>query len=155
MRYSRCLRRASPTVAVSTAVRAGIHVANAAAPQRRGSGEATPFDYDAWRTLRTIPEIAMLSYGSSIITGGNDPERVKGARITASLMPTLGIVPAIGRGFVDAEDGDEVPRVAILGDGLWRRQFATDPSIVGRQVEIDGASWTIVGIMPRGAILPG
>jgi putative ABC transport system permease protein len=117
--------------------------------------EATPFDYDAWRTLRTVPEIAMLAYGSFSITGGNDPERVKGARVTASLMPTLGLVPAIGRGFIDAEDGDEVPRVVILADGLWRRRFAADPSIVGRQVEIDGASWTVVGIMPRGAILPG
>jgi hypothetical protein len=71
--------------------------------------EATAFDYDAWRTLRTFPEIAMLTYSSFSITGGNDPERVKGARVTASLMPTLGIVPAIGRGFIDAEDGDEVP----------------------------------------------
>jgi putative ABC transport system permease protein len=117
--------------------------------------EATPFDYDAWRTLRTIPEIAMLTFGSFSITGGNDPERVKGARVTASLMPTLGIAPAIGRGFTAAEDGDDVARVVILADALWRRRFGADPAIVGRQVEIDGASWTVVGIMPRGALLPG
>jgi len=117
--------------------------------------EATPYDYDAWRTLRTIPEVAMMAYGSFSITGGNDPERVKGARVTASLMPTLGIAPAIGRNFTAAEDGDEASRVVILADALWRRRFGADPSIVGRQVEIDGASSTVIGIMPRGALLPG
>jgi len=117
--------------------------------------EATPWDFLAWRGLRTIHEVAMLGFGSFNVTGNNDPERVKGARVTASLFPLLGITPALGRPFTAAEDYDGVERVAIIGDGLWRRRYGGDPSIVGRQIDIEGFSWTVVGIMPRHALLPG
>jgi len=118
--------------------------------------EATPFDYTAWHALRSLSNIAMVTYGSFTLTGGSaEPERVRGARMTASMMPTLGIAPAIGRGFVASEDLDDVPRVAILSDGLWRRRFGGDPAIVGRSIEIEGNPWTVVGVMPRGALMPG
>ena len=117
--------------------------------------EATPWDFLAWRGLRTIREVAMLGFGSFNLTGNNDPERIKGARVTASLFPLLGIAPALGRPFTAAEDYDGVERVAIIGDGLWRRRYGGDPSIVGRQIDIEGFSWTVVGIMPRHALLPG
>ena len=97
----------------------------------------------------------MLTFGSFSVTGNNDPERVKGARLTASLFPLLGITPAIGRPFTPAEDSDDVERVVILGDGLWRRRYGGDPSILGRPIDIEGSPWTVIGIMPRGARLPG
>jgi len=118
--------------------------------------EATPFDYDAWRSLRSLSEIGMIAYGSFTLTGdAEDPERVRGTRVTASLMPMLGLSPTIGRGFMTAEDLDDAPAVAILSDGLWRRRYGADPSIVGRAIQIDGVPSTVVGIMPRRASLPG
>jgi len=118
--------------------------------------EATPFDYTAWQTLRSLSSLGMTTFGSFTLNGGDgEPERVRGARMTASTMPTLGIAPAIGRGFVTAEDLNDAPAVAILSDGLWRRRFGADPGVVGRSIEIDGTPSTIVGIMPRGARLPG
>ncbi len=118
--------------------------------------EATPFDYEAWRGLRSMASVAMMQYGSFTLTGGADePERVRGARVTASLMPLLGIAPAIGRGFTGAEDADDSPAVVVLSDGVWRRRFGADPAAVGRSVEIDGVPRTIVGVMPRGAAPPG
>ena len=119
--------------------------------------EATPFDYAAWRDgLRSLSDVAMATFGSFTLTGGTaEPERVRGARMTASMLPALGIAPAIGRAFAPSEDLDDVPAVAILSDGLWRRRFGADPATVGRTIEIDGARWTVVGVMPRGAMLPG
>src|SRR5439155_9461068 len=118
--------------------------------------EATPFDYTAWTGLHSLSNLGMTTFGSFTLTGGSgEPERVRGARMTASMMPTLGIAPAIGRGFVTAEDLDDVARVAVLSDGLWRRRFGADPTIVGRSIEIDGSPWTVVGIMALGARLPG
>ena len=118
--------------------------------------EATPFDYDAWRSLRSLSEIGMIAYGSFTLTGdAEDPERVRGTRVTASLMPLLGLSPTIGRGFTTAEDLDDAPAAAILSDGLWRRRYGADPSIVGRAIQIDGLPSTVVGIMPRRASLPG
>jgi putative ABC transport system permease protein len=118
--------------------------------------EATPYDYSAWQELRSLSSIAMVTFGSFTVTGGTaEPERVRGARLTASMMPTLGITPALGRPFTAAEDFDRSPAVAILGDGLWRRRFGSDPAAIGRSIEIDGTLWTIVGVMPRRALLPG
>ena len=61
--------------------------------------EATPFDFTAWTQLRSLSNLGMATFGSFTLTGGGaEPERVRGARMTASMMPTLGIAPAIGRG---------------------------------------------------------
>jgi putative ABC transport system permease protein len=117
--------------------------------------EATPFDYEAWHSLESLSQLAMISYGSFSLTGGiGDAERVRGARVTSTLMPMLGLVPAIGRGFTAAEDFDDQPAVAILSDGIWRRRYGADPAIVGRAIEIDGVSRTVVGIMPGSAQMP-
>lgn len=117
--------------------------------------EATPFDYDVWRTARTLSDVTMIKYDSFTLTGGDEPERVAGARVTASLMPTLGLSPMLGRPFAAAEDLDAVPAVAILGNGLWRRRFGGDPTVVGRMIHVDGEPTTVVGIMASGASLPG
>ena len=118
--------------------------------------EATPWDFDAWHSVRSLSELAMVQYGSFSLTGGADePERVRGIRVTASLMPTLGLAPVLGRAFTSAEDLDAAPPVAILSDGLWRRRYGADASIVGRPIEIDGLPRTVVGVMPPRATLPG
>jgi predicted permease len=118
--------------------------------------EATPFDFTAWRALRSLSRLGMASYGTFTLTGaGEEPERVRGARLSASMMPTLGIAPAIGRMFTTDEDRDAAPATAILSDGLWRRRFGGDPAIVGRPVRIDGTPRTIVGVMPPRAMLTG
>ena len=75
--------------------------------------------------------------------------------MTASLMPLLGIAPRIGRAFTPAEDLDGTAAVAILSDRLWRRRFGADARVLGRTIQINGEPRTIVGVMPRGASLPG
>ena len=117
--------------------------------------EPTAFDYDAWRALRALSEIAMVRSDTFTLTGDDNPERVRGSRMTASLMPLLGVAPRLGRNFTPAEDLDGTAGVAILSDGLWRRRFGADGSVLGRLIQIDGESRTIVGVMPRGASLPG
>lgn len=86
------------------------------------------------------------------IGGVAAPERVSGARVTASLFPLLGIRPELGRFF--RPDEEESARVAVISTGLWERTFASDPTIVGRSVLIDGEAHTIVGVMQRGVRYP-
>jgi putative ABC transport system permease protein len=117
--------------------------------------EATPYDLEAWRELRGVSELAMAKPDTYTLTGDDNPERVRGSRVTASLMPLLGMAPRIGRPFTPAEDLDGTAPVAILSDGLWRRRFAADPRALGRTIQINSQSRTIVGVMPRGASLPG
>jgi putative ABC transport system permease protein len=91
-------------------------------------------------------------------TGGSDlylsdeseAEYVGHLRVTADFFRTLGVAPATGRGFTPEEDSPSGERVAILGDGLWRRRFGADGGMVGRKIMLNGAAYTVVGIMPPG-----
>jgi putative ABC transport system permease protein len=117
--------------------------------------EATPFDYSIWKGARSFATIALIATGSFTLNGDGEAERVRGARMTASLMPLLGVSPLIGRGFTGSEDDSDAAPVVALGDGLWRRRFGADPRIVGRVIRIDGEAHTVIGVMPPGAVLPG
>ena len=117
--------------------------------------EATPFDFDVWHALRGVPELAMVRSDTFTLTGDDNPERVRGSRVTASMMPMLGIAPRLGRHFTQAEDRDGTAPVVILSDRLWRRRFGADERVLGEIIQVDGESRTIVGVMPRRASLPG
>jgi putative ABC transport system permease protein len=78
------------------------------------------------------------------------PERIEGQRVSADYFRTLGIAPLLGRDFQVSDDRFRGPNVAILSDRLWRRRFAADPAIVGKQVRLDDELYTVIGIMPAG-----
>jgi putative ABC transport system permease protein len=117
--------------------------------------EATPADLEAWRGAHSFSGLAMVSPGSFTLTGTAEPERLRGSRVTASLMPLLGVSPAIGRGFTPDEDSDRAAPVAIVSDGLWRRRFGANAAVLGARIDVDGLPHTIVGVMPRSRHLPG
>lgn len=81
------------------------------------------------------------------LSGVTQPERLQGARISASLFPTLGISPALGRNFTKEEDVDR-HRVAILSGQLWRSKFGGDPAVIGKAILLDRVPYTVVGVMP-------
>jgi putative ABC transport system permease protein len=77
-----------------------------------------------------------------------EPERVAAARITASLLPTLGMAPAAGRLF-DASEDRPGSAVALISHSLWQRRLGQDPAVVGRTLRLDGRLYSIVGVMPE------
>jgi putative ABC transport system permease protein len=90
--------------------------------------------------------------GSAVnLVGIGEPRRLANTRLTPGVLPLLGVTPALGRVF-DARDDDR--RAAVISHGLWRSQFAADPSVLGRTVHLDGVPHTIVGVMPRGFYFP-
>ena len=117
--------------------------------------EATTWNYQDWQSLRSFSQFGLAAAGALTITGDDAPERLRGSSVTASMMPLLGLTPAMGRGFTPAEDTNDAPATAILSDGLWRRRYGADPNILGRVIQINDEQRTIVGVMPRGASLPG
>jgi putative ABC transport system permease protein len=117
--------------------------------------ETTPADYSAWQMTRSFQSLALVASEHFTITGDGEPERIRGARTTASLLPLLGLVPRLGRTFTADEDAADATPVAILSDGLWRRRFGADPAVMGRAIRIDGTPYTVVGVLPPAAMLPG
>jgi hypothetical protein len=84
-----------------------------------------------------------------ILTGQGDPERLRGDRATAELLPMLGASPLVGRYFLPSEDKPGADAVAVLSEGLLRRRFAGDPSAVVRSVTLSGRPYTIIGVAPH------
>lgn len=103
---------------------------------------------DIERDSRTLSAVGGAVGRSLTITEGEDPERVRGASISASLFPMLGVRPQLGRLFRADEDAGTAPSVAILSDALWRRRYAADSAVVGRTIQVNGAPHTVVGVMP-------
>src|SRR4029453_18556676 len=93
------------------------------------------------------------AFGANLI-GAGEPERIVGARVTADLLPTLGVPAALGRTFAPGEDSERAPRTVVLSDRLWRSVFGADPGVLGRTVVLDDAVYTVIGVMPRGFAFP-
>ena len=88
------------------------------------------------------------------LTGRGDPVRLEGARVSAGFFPSLGIAPQLGRVFTTDEDRIGHEHEVVLSDRLWRERFGGDAAIVGRAVDLNGAPYTVVGVMPSGFAFP-
>jgi putative ABC transport system permease protein len=84
----------------------------------------------------------------------NQPERLQGALVSASLFTALKTQPALGRTFLKEEDQFEHDRVVVLSHALWQRRFGGDASILNRTITLDGQPVTIIGVMPVGFQFP-
>jgi putative ABC transport system permease protein len=108
-------------------------------------------DYYDWRARQQVFEnLAMVRPVTALnLTGSGEPERLAGARITASLCATLGVTPLLGRCFAEAEEREpeRASSVVILSHALWQRRFGGDPSIVGRTIQLNGRGHEVVGVM--------
>src|SRR5450432_2497481 len=93
--------------------------------------------------------------GSTInVTYNNNPQRYTGAYVTDDLFKIIGVSPVLGRDFTAEDNKPGSPKVAILGDEIWRRDFNAEPNIVGQSVRINGKAATIIGVMPRNFKFP-
>jgi putative ABC transport system permease protein len=88
-------------------------------------------------------------------SGGGEPERVNGVRVTTNILAALGVQPALGRDFLPEEASPDKASVALVGHGLWQRRYGGDPGLIGRTLALDGKPYTIVGILPAWLKYPG
>jgi predicted permease len=108
-----------------------------------------------WRDQSTLfTGMAAMAPKDFNLTGVGEPERLDGRRVSANLFDLLGVQPRLGRGFLPEEDKPGT-RVVILSSGLWQRRFGSDPRIVGQSLNLNGESYSVIGVMPPGIELPG
>ena len=114
----------------------------------------SPANYLDWKEQsRVFADMAAVRYAGANLTGHGDPEAVTGRQVTPNLFSVLGVSAAIGRTFAPDEERSGA-KVVILTDGLWRRRYGADPSIVGRTIEMNGEAYAVVGVMPASFAYP-
>jgi putative ABC transport system permease protein len=117
--------------------------------ERRG---ASLPDFIDWRKQsRSFEDMSAWEDPSFTLNAGDEPERIPGEVISPSYLTLLGVTPALGRGFRPEEELDlSAPLVAILGHGLWLRRFGGDPTVVGKTINLDQRTFTVIGVLPEG-----
>lgn len=116
------------------------------------NNQLSPANYRDFKSMSTSFEnMGVFTGGAVNLVGGGEPRRLDAIQVTPEILPVLGVAAALGRVFADG-DGDK--DAIVISDGLWQSQFGGDPSVVGRSVNLDGASRTIIGVMPRGFYFP-
>jgi putative ABC transport system permease protein len=104
---------------------------------------------DDWRAMNTVFEnIAPYRSNQVVLTGNGQAESLRVREITASLFPTFGVQPILGRALTADDDKPGAAPVVLLSDGYWDRKFARDANILGKQLNLDGEIYTIVGVVP-------
>jgi predicted permease len=115
----------------------------------------SPGTFIDWRRrTNTFRELAAYAGPRTMdLAGGGPPEEVRGISVTANLLGMLGVPPLLGRNFA-AEEEHLDSRLLILSYRLWQRRFTGDRRIVGTSISMDGAAWTVIGVMPPGFQFP-
>jgi putative ABC transport system permease protein len=105
-------------------------------------------DYADFRRQATcFTHIAAVTVAAATLTGDGQPEDVPALRVTASAFPMLGVVPVVGGLFTSDDDQPGRDHVAILSEGLWTRRYGRDPSIVGKNIQINLESYRVAGVI--------
>jgi predicted permease len=115
----------------------------------RKGNPVSPANFLDWQArARSFERMGAAEYWTPNLLGGDSPTKLWALRLTPEILPLLGVRPALGRVFTEAEAAGG--KVVVIGDGLWRRRFGSDPAAVGKTISLDGAAHTIVGVMPPG-----
>jgi predicted permease len=118
--------------------------------QERGwtrTSSAMP-DFLDWREESRTMDVAAFRGTGVNLSAEATPERLSGYQTSWNFLNVLGVRPVMGRAFLPDEERAGGPQVALLGYGVWERLFGADPDLVGRIVLLDGAPFTVLGILP-------
>jgi putative ABC transport system permease protein len=107
--------------------------------------------YAAWKkAASSIEQMAIYGTDSINLSGANGllPEKIRYAECEWTLLPMLGVVPELGRSFVEADDKREAAATVMLTHSLWVRRYASDPGIVGKTIQLNSKPYTVIGVLP-------
>ena len=109
---------------------------------------------DIQKEAKSWEAIGAWAAGGQNVGTDSEPLRVTSAAVTRGLIDTLGVQPILGRSFSAEEDLNGGPRVALISHGLWQRAFGGASDIIGKQIQVNSQSTTVIGVMPRDFAFP-
>jgi predicted permease len=123
-------------------------------PDRSDAPFSLPDFLDYRDHTATLDSISAVGSWSANVTGRGDAERLNGMRVSANLFETLGVNAAVGRTLEPEDDRPGAPPVVVMTYALWQRRFGGDSGLIGQPLELNGASYTLVGILPSNFVFP-
>ena len=113
-------------------------------------------DFFTWREeLRAVEDLAAFrTVDRNLISGGEQPQPVHAAEITAAGFRVARVAPLLGRYLVEEDEHPGAPPVVVIGYDVWQNRFSGDRAVIGRQVRLDGTPHTVVGVMPESFAFP-
>ncbi len=115
-----------------------------------GNIDCSPTMYFTYREQNhTFREFGLWNNGGATLTGVGEPEALRAVNVTYGTLQALGIQPAVGRWFSEADDTPGTPETVILTYGYWQRRFGGSASVVGRTLTLDSKPRVVIGVMPR------
>jgi putative ABC transport system permease protein len=118
----------------------------------------SPSRYDAFRdwtkSVRSLEASGAYTYELANVTSGAEPVRVYTLAVTSSLLPTLGVAPALGHGFSAEDDLPKAAPRVLLRHAFWKSQFDGDAGLVGRTIDVNGRAHEVIGILPASLEFP-
>jgi putative ABC transport system permease protein len=116
---------------------------------QQGTMPVTWLDYLEWKRQATrLEHLAWVGDETLVLTGTPEPAYVRGAAMTASAWDLLGVAPEIGTTFSARHDAPGADLVAVISHAAWQKHFAGAPDVVGRRIELDDRSYSVLGVMP-------
>jgi putative ABC transport system permease protein len=116
--------------------------------QTEGWSEVSPADFQEWREQNhSFEALAAYEWDDVNLTGVSEPVKVQGFLVSANFFDVLRAKPVLGRTFVTGEDEPGRHQEVILSNALWRRQFGSDPAVIGRSIHLDGKPTQVIGVM--------
>ncbi len=119
-----------------------------------GIGMTPGLFYQYLDRSHTLESVAMYQTAERTLAGRGEPERIRVALATTTLVAVLGVQPALGRWFTEAESAPGGPSAAVLSHGLWMRRYGGDPRVLGRSISLNGVPTDVVGVMPARFAFP-
>lgn len=120
-----------------------------------GHFELSPANFlDLQKQNQSFAQIAAFVNHDFNLTGGREPERVKGWQTSAALFDLLGVAPFLGRGFTSNDDRDGADPVVVISYGFWQRHFGGQANAVGQKLRLDERNVTVIGVLPPGFEFP-
>jgi predicted permease len=118
------------------------------------AGTSIPDYLDRRERVRSLEALAIFHGRPFILGGDGPPERIQVTRASPSLFSVFQTAPALGRVFTEAEDEPGNDRVVVLSHQFWNTRFGAEPGIVGREIELNGSMYEVIGIMPERFVFP-
>jgi putative ABC transport system permease protein len=133
-----------------------VSVSESNLPKGINQFPVSPANFLDWQEQNQVFEqIAVTARWTPGLSATGEPERLNGARVSASLFNLLGIRPVVGRGFLPDDEKTPSQPVVVISHDLWQRHFGADPKMVGRTILLDGVNFVVVGVMPPSIQYPG